>query len=89
MTLDWTMTIVRAQSKDEFHAVCKGKVTATFDSAGGAVYDGHTNGSAKTTDTFWAGDTKLPLNKSSAWFVCGSARRSDGDSRQESDDVCR
>jgi hypothetical protein len=42
------------------------EVTATFDSARGTACDGRANGSAKTTDTFCAGDTKLPPNKSSA-----------------------
>jgi len=71
MTLDWTMTIVKAHSKSEFHAVYKGKATATFDPAGGAVYDGHANGSVKTTDTFTAYGTKQPPNTSSDWFAWG------------------
>jgi hypothetical protein len=71
MTLDWTMTIVKAHSKSEFHAVYKGKVTATFDPAGGAVYDGHANGSARTTDTFTAYGTKLAPNETAAWFAWG------------------
>ena len=71
MALDWTMTIVRANSKSEFHAVYKGTAEATFDAAGGVVYDGLAKGSMKTTDTFWNGDTKLPPTKSSDWFVWG------------------
>ena len=71
MTLDWTMTIVKAHSKSEFHAVYKGKVTATFDPAGGAVYDGHANGSVKTTDTFTAYGTQQQPNESSSWFAWG------------------
>jgi hypothetical protein len=71
MTLDWTMTIVKAHSKSEFHAVYKGKVTATFDPAGGAVYDGHANGSVRTTDTFTAYGTKLAPNVTTAWFTWG------------------
>jgi hypothetical protein len=71
MHLDWTMTIVRANSKNEFHAVYKANVTATFDSAGRAVYDSFAHGSAKTTDTFSSGGSVLPANKSSTWFVWG------------------
>ena len=71
MTLDWTMTIVKTHSKSEFHAVYKGKVTSTLGPASGAVYDGHANGSVRTTDTFTAYGTKLAPNVTTAWFTWG------------------
>lgn len=58
MKIDWTMTIVRAGSKSEFHAVYKGEAGATYDGSG-KLTDGVAVGTAKTTDTFWNGNTKL------------------------------
>jgi hypothetical protein len=67
MKIDWTMTIVRAGSKSEFHAVYKGHASATY-SGNGKVTGGTASGTAQTSDTFSNGATKMKPRISSAPF---------------------
>ena len=67
MKIDWTMTIVRTGSKSEFHSVYNGKAHATY-SGSGKVTDGGATGTAKTSDTFWNGKTKMKPTVSTGQF---------------------
>ena len=73
MTIDWTMTIVKANSKSEFHAVYKSDATATYNEADKTVTGGVAKGTASISDTFWSGDTKLKPTTSSDAFEWGFA----------------
>ena len=68
MEIDWTMTIAYPTSRNEFHSVYKGDVTAMFDPSTRILTDGVAKGTAKTVDTFISGDTKVP-RKTSGDFV--------------------
>lgn len=68
MKIDWTMTIVRSGSKSEYHAVYTAPAHATYKGSGAQVTGGAA-GTAKTTDTFWAGGTKMKPRVTSEEFT--------------------
>lgn len=67
MTIDWTATIVRAKSKNEFHAVYEGDVRAVYDAATRVLRGGTVTGTASATDTLIKRGTAAPSTSSHAF----------------------
>jgi hypothetical protein len=60
MTIDWTMTIVRPDNRNDFHAVYTADVTVSYNPSTKILRDGVATGTAKTTDTYSSGSTSAP-----------------------------
>jgi hypothetical protein len=67
MSIVWTMTIERADSRNEFRSIYTGKVSCDYNPETHMISDGTARGTQKTTDTFHSGKAVMP-HKTSAKF---------------------
>jgi hypothetical protein len=63
MRIDWTMTIVHPDSKNEFHSAYDADATARYDTASKLLTGGLAKGTSVTTDTYLSGATKAAPNR--------------------------